>query len=112
MAGKKGRSGRKKLPSTLIKEAEEKLDVRLPGILEMLGDKAEAGNIEAAKYVVDRRRGRPRVFQVTEVGGTIIVRHKIPRPGDNIPQLTEEERQKLVAETIKVQLPKGSIEED
>lgn len=61
MAGKKGRSGRKKSISTLVAEAIDGVDQRLPEILQVLIEKALAGDKECAIYLVDRVLGRPRI---------------------------------------------------
>ena len=61
MAGKKGRSGRKKGISTLMAEAIDGVDQRLPEIFQILIDKALAGDKECAIYLVDRVLGRPRL---------------------------------------------------
>ena len=61
MAGKKGRSGRKKAISTLMAEAIDRVDQRLPEIFQILIDKALAGDKECAIYLVDRVLGRPRL---------------------------------------------------
>ena len=61
MAGKKGRSGRKKGISTLMAEPIDGVDQRLPEIFQILIDKALAGDKECAIYLVDRVLGRPRL---------------------------------------------------
>ena len=61
MAGKKGRSGRKKSISTLMAEAIDGVDQRLPEIFQILIEKALAGDKECAIYLVDRVMGRPRL---------------------------------------------------
>ena len=66
MTGKKGRSGRQKRAIELAR-ARGKDDAlscvrrRLPQILEVLVQKAEAGDKECAVYCVDRVLGRPRI---------------------------------------------------
>ena len=66
MSGKKGRSGR--LPRAVeLARARGKDDAlscvrrRLPEILQVLADKAAAGDKECAIYCVDRVLGRPRI---------------------------------------------------
>jgi hypothetical protein len=61
LSGKKGRSGRKKSISTLMAEAIDGVDQRLPEIFQILIDKALAGDKECAIYLVDRVLGRPRL---------------------------------------------------
>jgi hypothetical protein len=61
LAGKKGRSGRKKAISTLMAEAIDRVDQRLPEIFQILIEKALAGDKECAIYLVDRVLGRPRL---------------------------------------------------
>lgn len=65
--GKKGRSGRKKSPDTIVKEAIESLRSDLPDILERLRLKALDGDREAAIYLIDRAIGKPK--QQTELTG-------------------------------------------
>ena len=66
MSGKKGRSGRQKRAVELAR-ARGKDDAlscvrrRLPEILQVLADKAAAGDKECAIYCVDRVLGRPRI---------------------------------------------------
>ena len=66
MSGKKGRSGRQKRSIELAR-ARGKDDAlscvrrRLPEILEVIVQKAEAGDKECAVYCVDRVLGRPKI---------------------------------------------------
>lgn len=66
MSGKAGRSGRKKSPSTLAKEALERNEMMLPTYLEILHTILEDESIKdkvviaTAKYLADRSQGRPK----------------------------------------------------
>ena len=65
MTGKKGRSGRQKRAIELARargkdDALSGVRRRLPEILQVLADKAAAGDKECAIYCVDRLLGRPR----------------------------------------------------
>lgn len=78
MPGVKGKSGRKKLPSTSIKEALEALDADIPAIFQALKHNAVreleitcpdcghsfkipgVGDKDSAIYLIDRRLGRPK----------------------------------------------------
>ena len=62
MSGVKGRSGRKKLPSTLLDEALQTIDDNFPALIQSLVDLAiseKPGAPQAAQYLLDRRLGRP-----------------------------------------------------
>jgi hypothetical protein len=66
MSGKKGRSGRQKRAVELARsrgkdDALSHVRRRLPEILQVLADKAAAGDKECAIYLVDRVLGRPRI---------------------------------------------------
>jgi hypothetical protein len=61
LAGKKGRSGRKKSIRTLMAEAIDGVDQRLPEVFQVLIDKALTGDKECAICLVDRILGRPRL---------------------------------------------------
>ena len=66
MSGKKGRSGRQKRAIELARsrgndDALSCVRRRLPEILEVIVQKAEAGDKECAIYCVDRVLGRPRL---------------------------------------------------
>lgn len=71
MAGKKGRSGRKKVASTIIKEAIDNDALNLPKYLEELSRKALAGNQEALQYLIDRHLGKPKQQTDLEVKGAV-----------------------------------------
>jgi len=61
MAGKKGRSGRKKKPSTLVNEALDGIRQDLPELFKSLRDLAiDDKDREAAIYLIDRILGKPR----------------------------------------------------
>lgn len=76
MAGKAGRSGRKKSPSTLAKEALERNEMMLPTYLEILHSILEDENvkdrvvIDTAKYLIDRSQGRPKAIHDLRFGKT------------------------------------------
>jgi len=59
MAGKKGRSGRRKEIGTLVAEAMNKVDQSLPDIFEKLIERALEGDKDCLIYLIDRRMGRP-----------------------------------------------------
>ena len=52
-------AGRKKEPSTLVKESLERLDSDIPAIFKKLTEVALAGDVKAAMYLIDRRLGKP-----------------------------------------------------
>jgi len=61
MAGVKGRSGRKPLPSTIIERTLQRAkDKDLPEIIAVLIQKAKDGDKDCAIYVCDRLLGRPK----------------------------------------------------
>ena len=60
MPGVKGRSGRKKVVSTLVNEALKRVDENLPNIFQALIDRAKNGDREAQIYLIDRRLGKPK----------------------------------------------------
>lgn len=60
MSGVKGRSGKRKLPSTIIEEALNRVKTEeLPKLLQVLIDKAVGGDRDSAIYLLDRVLGRP-----------------------------------------------------
>jgi len=66
MSGVKGRSGRRKKPSTLLNEALDAVRQDLPDLFKSLRAMAvEKGDREAAIYLIDRILGRPK--QQTEL---------------------------------------------
>ena len=66
MSGVKGRSGRRKKPSTLVNEALDAVRQDLPELFKSLRTMAvESGDREAAIYLIDRILGRPK--QQTEL---------------------------------------------
>jgi len=66
MSGVKGRSGRKKKPSTLMNEAIDAVRQDLPELFKSLRALAvDKGDREAAIYLIDRILGRPK--QQTEL---------------------------------------------
>ena len=60
MAGKVGRSGRKKVASTLINEALEQVDQHIPELFNKLIEKGLQGDKECLIYLIDRRMGKPK----------------------------------------------------
>ena len=60
MAGKPGRSGRKKVVSTLMNEAMERVDEYIPELFNKLIEKGLQGDREALIYLIDRRMGKPK----------------------------------------------------
>lgn len=58
--GARPHSGPKKEPKRLIKEALEKLDTRLPELIDVIYLSALKGDQKAAQYLIDRRLGRPK----------------------------------------------------
>jgi hypothetical protein len=71
MSGIKGRSGRKKTPSTLVNEALARVDQRLPELFEVLIGRAIAGDKDAAIYLIDRKLGKPCISVDQRVRGVI-----------------------------------------
>jgi len=69
MAGKAGRSGRKKIPSTLIKEAIENDSQNLPSYFEKLAELAKSGDREALFYLIDRHLGKAKQTVSTDIIG-------------------------------------------
>ena len=68
MSGVKGKSGPRKKPARIIKDALDKaMTDDLPQLLQTLIDKGKAGHIESAIYMVDRLLGKPK--QQTEILG-------------------------------------------
>lgn len=57
--GKREGAGRPKASSTLIREALDDLDTKLPTLIEMLYKKALEGDVKCTQYLVDRRLGKP-----------------------------------------------------
>lgn len=69
MTGKKGKSGRRKAPGTIVKEAYDIVDSKLPDLFEALIKKAEQGDREALIYLIDRRLGKPTQQTSLEIEG-------------------------------------------
>ena len=63
--GKKGLSGRKRSPGTVMKYLTEKIDDNWPRLVDALIEKALGGDKEMIQYCFDRRLGKPKV--VTEI---------------------------------------------
>lgn len=74
MAGKKGRSGRKKSSNTLAREALEHNERMLPAYLEILWTITEDENVKdtvvirTAKYLIDRSQGRVKAIHDLRFG--------------------------------------------
>ena len=93
MAGKVGRSGRKKSLSTLMNEALERIDQALPSLIDAHIQKGVlwldvqcpkckhgfeipgGGDREAREYLIDRRLGKAKVFSEIDM-------HQEMRPGE------------------------------
>lgn len=71
MSGIKGKSGRKKTPSTLVNEALNLVDQKLPDIFQALIKRATEGDRDAQIYLIDRRLGRPKQETDLRVKGII-----------------------------------------
>jgi len=69
MAGKVGRSGRKKVASTLVNEALERVDERIPELFNKLIEKGLQGDRECLIYLIDRRLGKPKQSTDITSGG-------------------------------------------
>ena len=72
MAGVKGRSGRKKNPSTLIKEARNKIELNYPKIIDKLLELGFAGDREALLALKYDITGKPKVQIDQRIAGFII----------------------------------------
>ena len=68
MAGRKGRSGRKKAISALVNEALERVDERIPELFNKLIEKGLQGDRECLIYLIDRRLGKPKASMELEGG--------------------------------------------
>tara|TARA_Y100000310_G_scaffold340546_1_gene436667 strand:+ start:2349 stop:2684 length:336 start_codon:yes stop_codon:yes gene_type:complete len=73
MAGVKGKSGRKPMPSTLVNRALAKVDKRLPDIFEALITRALEGDREAQIYLIDRRLGKPKQTTDMNLDGDVSI---------------------------------------
>ena len=62
MAGRKGRSGRKKSITALVNEALERVDECIPELFNKLIEKGLQGDRECLIYLIDRRLGKPKVI--------------------------------------------------
>lgn len=65
MSGRKGRSGRKKVPSTIVNEILENDAQQLPAYFRKLGELALQGDKDVLIYLIDRHLGRPK--QATDI---------------------------------------------
>ena len=84
MAGRKGRSGRKRSISALVNKALEQVDQRIPELFNKLIEKGVQGDRECLIYLIDRRLGKPK--QSTDVdlsGADILVKLAVPPYTDN-----------------------------
>ena len=70
--GKKGLSGRKRSPGTVMKYLTEKIDDNWPRLVDALIEKALGGDKEMIQYCFDRRLGKPKVEIGTKVTGFLI----------------------------------------
>ena len=66
MAGKKGRSGRKKSLSTIMRQVMENDAQNLPNYFQKLSDLALKGDREALMYLLDRHLGKPKATMEVE----------------------------------------------
>ena len=69
MPGVKGKSGRKKVISTLVNEALLAVDQQLPAIFTALIKRAADGDRDAQIYLIDRRLGKPKQQTDLELKG-------------------------------------------
>jgi len=69
MAGRKGRSGRKKVASTLVNEALERVGEHIPELFSKLIEKGLQGDRECLIYLIDRRLGKPKVQTEVDLSG-------------------------------------------
>ena len=106
--GKKGVSGRRIKPSTLINRALESLDKRLPEIFEALVEQALDGDREAQIYLIDRRLGKPKQTQTIEdagdIGLNVIVGLLRAYRAQERLEVVEEARQLMQAGSIEVKV--------
>lgn len=65
MTGRKGRSGRRRSPARLLKDAEDTITAEFPAILQAYIDKGLAGNEAILIDLVNRKLGKPKT--VTDV---------------------------------------------
>ena len=73
MSGIKGKSGRKKVISTIVSEAIDAVRQDLPLLFVKLKERALDGDREAAIYLIDRVLGKPKVQAEIESKGDINV---------------------------------------
>lgn len=74
MAGIKGKSGRKRIPSNEEKEyLEKQREVLVPMALRALSKKVKDGDRDAAKYILDRFMGTPHQSIDHRVKGTLVL---------------------------------------
>lgn len=105
MSGKKGRSGRKKEPTTVIKEALDKLEGDIPQLLASLKERAiEKGDIVALTYLIDRILGKPTQKSELDLSGEIEIAPAMMR------QLLETARRHSIESRQALQLPEPSQE--
>ena len=72
MAGIKGKSGRKKIPSKALKEAWDNATSELPELVKTYVDLAKDGkHIDLFEYICDRIMGRPKQETDLRVKGVI-----------------------------------------
>lgn len=72
MAGKKGCSGRKKIPSKVINELFDKVAVEdYPDIVKKMVEEAKAGDRQMQIYISDRILGKPSISVDNRVKGEV-----------------------------------------
>lgn len=106
MAGKKGRSGRRKSINTLMTEAMDNVDQTLPELFKVLIKKARDGDKDCLIYLIDRRLGKPKLSVDTSL------EMKVSVTGEDMLRVIEEAKASLAAKlnkpVIRV-LPPGSV---
>ena len=73
MTGKKGRSGRRRSPARLLKDAEDRISEAFPDILEAYIEKGIHGNEAILIDLVNRKLGKPKNITDVNVSGDISV---------------------------------------
>lgn len=91
MAGKPGRSGRRKAVGKQIDEAIASLDIELVELVNKLIEKAKDGDREALIYLIDRRMGRPHQSIDTRIKASVLTFSPDEYELMTRPQIAEEE---------------------
>ena len=74
MAGKKGCSGRKKIPAKEINRIFDRVAVKdLPTIIDKMVEQAKAGDKQMAMYICDRILGKPHSSVDSNITGKVTV---------------------------------------